>query len=219
MEISERGEYEITDALRTMLKEGYAIKSIHSNATWLDALYLWNLLDMNVATLARMKSDVRGKVEDGAHVIGPVALGENSVIMSGSYVVGPVAIGDNCDIGPNSVILPSTSIGSNCTLEPFTRISNSILMNNVKVSSFGYAANSVIGEGVAIGPGFIAESDETRVAMDDVLMKANIGAIIGDNTEVSGRVLVKPGRIIGVRCRIGSGAIVSENVPDNTRAL
>jgi glucose-1-phosphate thymidylyltransferase len=219
MEISERGEYEITDALRTMLKEGYAIKSIHSNATWLDALYLWNLLDMNVATLARMKSDVRGKVEDGAHVIGPVALGENSVIMSGSYVVGPVAIGDNCDIGPNSVILPSTSIGSNCTLEPFTRISNSILMNNVKVSSFGYAANSVIGEGVAIGPGFIAESDETRVAMDDVLMKANIGAIIGDNTEVSGRVLVKPGRIIGVRCRIGSGAMVSENVPDNTRAL
>jgi UDP-N-acetylglucosamine diphosphorylase/glucosamine-1-phosphate N-acetyltransferase len=219
MEISERGEYEITDALRTMLKEGYTIKSVHSNATWLDALYLWNLLDMNVATLARMKADVRGKVEEGAHVIGPITLGENSVIMSGSYVVGPVAIGDNCDIGPNSVILPSTSIGSNCTLEPFTRISNSILMNNVKVSSFGHAANSIIGEGAAIGPGFIAESGETRVAVDNVLMKANIGAIIGDNTEVSGRVLVKPGRIIGVRCRIGSGAMVSENVPDNTRAL
>lgn len=219
MEISERGEYEITDALRTMLKEDYTIKSVHTNATWLDALYLWNLLDMNVATLARRKADIRGKVEEGVHVIGPIALGENSVIMSGSYVVGPVAIGDNCDIGPNSVILPSTSIGSNCTIEPFTRISNSILMNNVKVSSFGHIANSVIGEGVSIGPGFIAESSEARVEVDSALMKTNIGAIIGDNTEVSGRVLVKPGKIIGVRCRIGSGAMVSENVPDNTRAL
>lgn len=219
MEISERGEYEITDALRTMLKEGYTIKSVHTNATWLDALYLWNLLDMNVATLAGRKADIRGKAEEGVHVIGPIALGENSVIMSGSYVVGPVAIGDNCDIGPNSVILPSTSIGSNCTIEPFTRISNSILMNNVKVSSFGHIANSVIGEGVSIGPGFIAESSEARVEVDSALMKTNIGAIIGDNTEVSGRVLVKPGKIIGVRCRIGSGAMVSENVPDNTRAL
>ena len=219
MEISERGEYEITDALRTMLKEGYVIKSVHSNATWLDALYLWNLLDMNVATLARVKADIKGKVEEGARIIGPVALGENSVIMAGSYVVGPVAIGDNCDIGPNSVILPSTSIGSNCTLEPFTRVSNSILMNNVKVSSFSYVANSIVGEGVGLGPGFIAESGETKVAIENVLMKANIGAILGDNTEVAGRVFVKPGRIIGVRCRIGSGAMVSENVPDNTRAL
>ncbi len=219
MEISERGEYEITDALRMMLNEGHAIKSVHSSATWMDALYLWNLLDMNVATLARTKADIRGKVEEGAHIIGPVALGENSVIMAGSYVVGPAAIGDNCDIGPHSVILPSTSIGSNCSLEPFTRISNSILMNNVKVSSFGYAANSIIGEGVSVGPGFIAEARDTRVVVDNVLMSANIGAIIGDNTEVAGRVLVKPGRIIGVRCRIGPGAMVSENVHDNTRAL
>jgi UDP-N-acetylglucosamine diphosphorylase/glucosamine-1-phosphate N-acetyltransferase len=219
MEISERGEYEITDALRTMLNEGYTIKSVHSNATWLDALYLWNLLDMNVATLARMKADIRGRVEEGARIIGPVTVGENSVIMAGSYIVGPVAIGDNCDIGPNSVILPSTSIGSNCTLEPFTRISSSILMNNVKVSSFGHVASSLIGEGAGIGPGFIAESDETRIAVDNVLMKANIGAIIGDNTDVAGRVLMKPGRIVGVRCRIGAGAMVSDNVPDNTRAL
>jgi UDP-N-acetylglucosamine diphosphorylase / glucose-1-phosphate thymidylyltransferase / UDP-N-acetylgalactosamine diphosphorylase / glucosamine-1-phosphate N-acetyltransferase / galactosamine-1-phosphate N-acetyltransferase len=219
MEISERGEYEITDALRMMLKEGYSIKSVHSNATWLDALYLWNLLDMNIATLARTKADVRGKVEEGAHIIGPVSIGENSVIMSGSYVVGPAAIGDNCDIGPNTVILPSTSIGSNCTVEPFTRVSNSILMSNVKVSSFSYIANSIIGEGVSTGPSLVAECRDTRVAVDNVLMKANIGAIIGDNTEVHGRVLVKPGKIIGVRCRIGSGAMVSENVPDNSRAL
>ncbi len=125
--------------------------------------------------------------------------------MSGSYIVGPVAIGDNCDIGPNAVILPSTSIGSNCTVEPFTRISNSILMNNVKVSSFNHITNTILGEGTTTGPAFIAESDDTKVEADDTLMKANMGAAIGDNTEMSGRVLVKPGKIVGVRCKIGEG--------------
>ena len=50
-------------------------------------------------------------------------------------------------------------------------------------------------------------------------MKANMGAIIGDNTEIAGRVLVKPGKIVGIRCKIGEGSIVRANMPDNTRAL
>jgi len=219
MEISERGEYEITDALRIMLNEGYSIKSVHTNALWMDALFLWNLLDMNVATLAKWKADIRGKVEEGAHIIGPVTVGENSVIMAGSYIVGPVAIGDNCFVGPNAVILPSTSIGSNCTVEPFTRISNSILMNNVKVSSFNYISNSILGEGTMTGPALIAESGDTKVDVEEMFMKANMGAAIGDNTEMAGRVLIKPGKMVGVRCKIGEGVIIRENMPDNTRAL
>lgn len=219
MEISERGEYEITDAIKKMLSEGYAVRSVHTNATWMDALYLWNLLDMNAAAIARQKPGIAGRVEDGAHIVGPVTIGENSVVMSGSYIVGPVCIGDNCDIGPNAVILPGTSIGSNSTIEPFTRISNSILMKNVKVASFNNISSSIIGEGVSTGSHFIAESADTRVEMDDVLMKAHMGAAIGDNTEISGRVLVKPGKVIGVRCRIGSGTIVRENLPDNMKVL
>jgi glucose-1-phosphate thymidylyltransferase len=219
MEISERGEYEITDAIKKMLAEGYAVKSVHTNPTWMDALYLWNLLDMNAAIIARQKANIRGKVEDGARIVGPVTIGENSVIMSGSYVVGPVVIGDNCDIGPNSVILPGTSIGSNCTIESFSRVSNSILMNNVKVASFNNISSSILGEGVSTGSHMIVEASETRVEMDDVLMKANMGAAIGDNTEIHGRVLIKPGKIIGVRCRIGAGAIIRGNIPDNSKIL
>ena len=218
-EISERGEYEITDAIRKMLNEGYSVKSVHTNATWMDALYMWNLLDMNAAAIARQKPHILGRVEDGAHIVGPVTVGENSVVMSGSYIVGPVCIGDNCDIGPNAVILPGTSIGSNCTVEPFTRIANSILMKNVKVASFNNITNSIIGEGVSTGSHFVAEAAETRVEMDDVLMKASMGAAVGDNTDIAARVLVSPGKVVGVRCRVGAGAIVRENLPDNTRIL
>ncbi|WP_174591079.1 bifunctional sugar-1-phosphate nucleotidylyltransferase/acetyltransferase [Methanocella conradii] len=219
IEISERGEYEITDALRKMLGEGYAIKSVHTNALWMDALYLWNLLDMNAATLAKRKGNVDGRLEDGAHISGEVVLGKKSVVRSGSYIVGPVVIGDNCEIGPNVVILPGTSIGNNCTLEPFTRISNSILMDNVKIASFSDISSSIIGEGVVAGPELIIEADDTKVEADNVVMKARMGAAIGDNTEVAGRVLIKPGKAIGVRCRIGEGTTVRDNLPDNVRAL
>jgi len=202
-----------------MLSEGYAVKSVHTSATWMDALYLWNLLDMNAAAIARQKPNIAGRVEDGAHIVGPVTIGENSVVMSGSYIVGPVCVGDNCDIGPNAVILPGTSVGSNSTIEPFTRIANSILMRNVKVASFNNISSSIIGEGVSTGSHFIAESADARVEMDDSLMRAHMGAAIGDNTEISGRVLVKPGKVVGVRCRIGPGTIVRENLPDNMRVL
>jgi glucose-1-phosphate thymidylyltransferase len=185
----------------------------------MDAVYLWDLNDLNAATLSRQKAESHGTVEEGAHVIGAVNIGENTVIRSGCYIVGPVSIGDNCDIGPDTVILPSTSIGSNTTIEPFVRISNSILMSNARISSFSHLTNTIIGEGTSTGPAFIAESDHTKVEVENMLMRANIGAIVGDNTEIAGRVLVKPGRIIGVRCKIGSGTIIWANVGDNTRVL
>jgi glucose-1-phosphate thymidylyltransferase len=219
MDISERGEYEITDTIRKMLSENYSVKAVHTGAPWLDALYLWNLLDMNISTLAKRKPEIRGTVEENVHLIGSVSLGENSVIRSGSYIVGPVDIGDNCDIGPNSVILPSTSIGSNCTIDPFTRISNSIVMNNVKVHSFANVSSSIIGEGVILGSGFISESGEAKMDIEDMLLKANMGTAIGDNTVIASRVIVKPGKVLGTRCKIGSGAIIRENIPENTKTL
>lgn len=219
MDISERGDYEITDAIKKMIDTGIPVRAVHTSATWMDSVYLWDLIDLNAATLARQKPDNLGTIEEGAHVIGPVTIGENTVIRSGAYIVGPVSIGDNCDIGPNSVVLPSTSIGSNTTIEPFARVSNSIVMSNVRICSFNYIANSIIGEGTTTGPSFIAESDNTKVEVENMLMRANIGAIIGDNTEIAGRVLIKPGRIVGVRCKIGSGIVIWANVGDNTKVL
>jgi len=219
LEISERGEYEITDAIKRMIAAGHTVKAIHSRATWRDALYPWDLLDLNAVTMKRQKQELKGVVEDGAYVTGPVRLGESSVVRSGSYITGPACIGDNCDIGPNAVILPNTSIGNNCTVEAFTMISNSIVMNDVKISTFGHISGSIIGEGAYIGPGFIAESGDVRMEAEGVMTDTYIGAIIGDNTEIAGRVLAKPGNVIGARCTIGPGAVVCANIRDHTRVL
>ncbi len=216
MEISERGEYELTDAIKKMISSGYAVRSIYSKAIWMDALYPWDLLKLNSETLKRQKLGVSGAIEKGAMISGHVGIGNNTVIRPGTYIQGPVCIGDNCDIGPNSVILPDTSIGSNCTIEPLTRISNSILMDNVKVASLSHISGSIIGEGAMLGSGFIAEEGDATVEVDGVLKKTTIGAIIGDNTCIAGGVLSRPGNIIGIRCKIGAGATIRSNISDNT---
>lgn len=219
LDLSERGEYEITDAIKKMIENNYSVRAVHTTAPWMDAVYLWNLIDLNAATLARRKPENHGTVEEGVRIVGSVSIGENTVIRSGSYIVGPVSIGDNCDIGPNTVVLPSTSIGSNCTISPFVRISNSIIMSNVRVSSFSNISTSIVGEGATLGSSFIAESETTRVEVENSLMGATIGAIVGDNTDIGGRVLIKPGKIVGVRCKIGSGAMIGTSVADNTKVL
>ena len=219
MQISERGDYEITDVIKQMIAEGQAITAVRSAALWMDVEYPWDLLKVNALTLQQQNLTILGVTGNGVSIEGPVGLGNNSVIRSGSHIIGPVCIGDDCDIGPNVVILPNTSIGNGCTIEPFTRISNSILMNNVKVSSFSHIAGSIIGEGTYIGPGFIAESDDARVESDGVFTQAHIGAIVGDNTTISGRVIARPGYTIGVHCRIGPGTIVSTNIYDHASVL
>jgi UDP-N-acetylglucosamine diphosphorylase/glucosamine-1-phosphate N-acetyltransferase len=216
MEISERGEYEITDAIKKMISNEYTVRSINSKAIWMDALYPWDLLKLNSATLKHQAFEVSGIIEKGALISGHVGIGNNTVIRSGTYILGPVCIGDNCDIGPNSVILPDTSIGSNCTIEPLTRISNSIIMNNVKVASLSHISGSIVGEGTTLGTGFIAEEGDAMVEVDGTLKEASIGAIIGDNTDIAGRVLSKPGNIIGIRCKVGSGIVVRSNISDHT---
>lgn len=216
LEISERGEYEITDAIKKMISNEYTVRSIDSKAMWMDALYPWDLLKLNSATLKHQTLEISGIIEKGALISGHVGIGKNTVIRSGTYILGPVCIGDNCDIGPNSVILPDTSIGSNCTIEPFTRISNSILMNNVKVASLSHISGSIIGEGTTLGSGFIVEEGDAMVEVDGMLKEASIGAIVGDNTDIAGRVLSRPGNIIGIRCKVGSGIVVRSNISDHT---
>jgi glucose-1-phosphate thymidylyltransferase len=92
-------------------------------------------------------------------------------------------------------------------------------MNNVKISSFGFLSRTIIGEGTTIGPGFTAEAGKARVEAEDRMMDANVGAIVGDNTDISGNVLTKPGCVVGIRCKVGSGTVIRNFIPDNTKVV
>ncbi|MFQ5801104.1 MAG: bifunctional sugar-1-phosphate nucleotidylyltransferase/acetyltransferase, partial [Candidatus Hydrothermarchaeales archaeon] len=112
-EKSERGEYEITSSIEILTKEDKDVRAVELSGLWSDIGNPWNYLDSNQVLLARMKSDIKGTVEEGVTIKGTLILGKNSVVKSGTYIEGPVYIGENCTIGPNAFIRSFTSIGNN----------------------------------------------------------------------------------------------------------
>ena len=217
--ISIAGEYAITDALQAMIDNGMNVRMAVTNAEWLDAVYSWNLLEANTIVLSDLEDDINeGKVESGVNIKGTVSVGKNTIIRAGSYIVGPVIIGDNCDIGPNVVILPSTCIGNNVSIASFSYVKNSILMNDVRISTHSNISCSVMGSNVSTGPNFITEEGKDMLIQieRDLHSAQKLGTIIGDDTEIGGNVLVRAGNMIFTNCRISSGKTISEDIPTNS---
>lgn len=217
--LSPAGEYAITDTLQQMVENGYDVRTVTTKSKYVDAVYPWDLLNVNTSVLSEVTSRAGGKTEKNVSINGNVAIGKNTIIRSGSYIVGPVVIGSNCEVGPSAVILPSTSIGDNVTVSPFTEIRNSIVMNGVYIGSNSCLIDSVVGEGTALGRNFISESRETKVEVEDELHTVTIGSMIGDGCVFGDSTLVRAGRIIGSHCKVGSGNTVSSNLPNDTSVL
>jgi glucose-1-phosphate thymidylyltransferase len=216
--ISTTGEYAITDTLQMMIDEGRPVTTAITNAGWIDAVYSWNLLEANTIILGDFETDLsKAKIEDCVSIKGSVSIGKNTTIRAGSYIVGPVVIGDNCDIGPNVVILPSTSISNNVSIASFSYIKNSILMQDVRVSTHSNISSSVIGSNVITGPNFITEEGEKlHIILENELNEAEkLGTVIGDDTDIGGNVLVRAGKMVSSNCRISSGKTIAEDVPTN----
>lgn len=220
--ISENGEYAITDTLQLMIDEGKVVTSISTESKWLDAVHAWDLLKANAIVLNSSRNlKQEGELEEGVIIRGKVGVGKNTRIRSGTYIVGPVVIGENCDIGPNVVILPSTTIGDNVSIRSFTEIQNSIIMNDCRISSHGQISNSIIGSNNTLGPGFTAEEKENlEINIHSIIHKApKLGAILGDDNRIGGRVLVKAGVMIAVNCQVESGNIIYRDLSRDSVVL
>jgi len=204
-----------------MIDSGKIINMVHSKSTWVDAVHSWDLLRANAYLLQRHEPMNKGTVEDGAVVRGNVSIGANTIIRSGSYIIGPAIIGKNCGIGPNTVILPSTTIGDNCTIEPSVQIKNSIIMRDVRIGSFSYISNSIIGAHNSIGSNFITETgDNISIEIQGIIHTASkLGTVIGDGNIIKHRVLTEPGKMIATGCTISSGTIICKSIPENSLVI
>jgi glucose-1-phosphate thymidylyltransferase len=100
------GEYNLTDALDCMIKQGLKFKSFKVD-NWFDCGKKDTLLESNATLLKKFGSNV----DDQHHF-------ENTVI------IHPVSIGAGCDI-KNSIIGPNVSIGEN------TKINYSIIKQSI----------------------------------------------------------------------------------------
>jgi UDP-2-acetamido-3-amino-2,3-dideoxy-glucuronate N-acetyltransferase len=105
-------------------------------------------------------------------------------------------IGKNCKIGSFVYIEEGVIIGDNCRIKPFVFIPTGVFIEN----------------NVFIGPSVTFTNHKYPEVSDDWVLDKTIvkeGASLGANS------VIVPGVTIGKRALIGSGAVISKDVPDN----
>ncbi len=200
------GVYELPDVLNTM-----DVKLEVSDCGWKDAIYPWDLLELNSYALQHNVRKLAGKIEE-CTIIGNVEIGENSRIGAGCYIKGNVKIGDNCEIGPNTVILGDTSIGKGTRIGSLSYIENSIIMEDTLIGEGAYIKDTIVGRKVSIGPKFITLSKRMKRVFEDEILEVNGGPIIGDGANIGSAVVVHGATRIGANSRIGDLKVIDGDV-------
>ena len=131
-------------------------------------------------------------------------IGKNTKIWHFSQIREGVVIGDNCIIGKNVYVDKDVKIGSN------VKIQNNALIYH----------GSTIEDGAFIGPNACLTNDKAPRSINDD------GALKNDSDWEEGKILVKRGASIGACsvilpniaigqfAMIGSGSVVTKDVPD-----
>lgn len=208
-------EPDLPQAIQTMIDQGYSFNAIETKSTWLDAIYPIDILRLNEIMLNMLPASTGGNIEQNVTLKGKVAIGNTTTIRSNSYFVGPVVIGDNCDIGPTVCIFPATSIGNNVSISPFCQIKNSVIGNGVVIGSSCNIQDSIIAPGCVIGNGLTIRSREACLESNQGRL-ARLGALLGDFCVLEDNIVINAGISLGVRTRIRSMKIISENVPEES---
>ena len=204
-EISERGEYEITDSVTLQIEDGKKVIGHKTNKDWIDVGRPWELIEVNEELIGNLKTEIKGTIEEGAHIHGEVFLDEGSIIRAGVYIEGNVYIGKNCDIGPNSYIRGNSYFGDHVHVGNAVEIKNSIVMENTNVSHLSYVGDSVIGSNCNIAAGTnIAnlrfDNKPVKTKIKDAMIdsgRRKLGSIIGDSVKTGINSSFSPGVKVG----------------------
>jgi bifunctional UDP-N-acetylglucosamine pyrophosphorylase/glucosamine-1-phosphate N-acetyltransferase len=143
-------------------------------------------------------------------VIGPgVTIADGAVIHSFSHMVQS-SIGKKALVGPFARLRPGTSLGDGSKIGNFVEMKAATLEAGVKVNHLSYIGDTHIGANANIGAGTIT-CNYDGFSKHKTLIGA--GAFIGTNSS-----LVAPVKI-GNGAYIGSGSVITRDVPDNAMAV
>ena len=182
------------DLFPRMMSEGHSLKGWLARGNWTDVgspqslrhAERWKLADMASTTI---NGDLSMR---GAHVQGPVELGDAITLGRNSRIIGPVAIGAGTTVGDNVLIGPYTTIGEKCILRNNAKIFSSSLYNRVIVGANTTISGSIIDIDTHIGADCSIENDTVigpRVVLRD-------GVVVHSKTRIWPEVVVAEGSVV-----------------------
>lgn len=214
---SERGEYEITDALRRYIEEE-TVELVKTDR-WLPCSYPWQLIDAN-EELLEVERKIESDIPESTSVRGNVRIDEDVEIDENCVIEGPAVIKKGCELGPNTYIRSGTVLEENVEIGN-SEIKNSVIRENSRVPHFSYIGDSYIGKDVNIGAGtktanLRGDHENIRMLVKGEMYdtgREKMGAIIGSEARIGVNNSIKPGRKIGYQSVTDSGEKVEKNVP------
>ncbi|MEM3615373.1 MAG: sugar phosphate nucleotidyltransferase, partial [Candidatus Methanomethylicia archaeon] len=115
--LSKRGEYEITDTFKILLRKGEKVAvCVTKGRWWRDIGRPWDLLEANEEYMNR------------GEYYGRIFIGKGSVLRGKCTMIPPLIIGERCIIGGGAVLGPYTYIGNEVEVGFKSRIVESIIL-------------------------------------------------------------------------------------------
>jgi bifunctional UDP-N-acetylglucosamine pyrophosphorylase / glucosamine-1-phosphate N-acetyltransferase len=138
-----------------------------------------------------------------------VSIADGAVIHSFSHIV-QAAIGKKASVGPYARLRHGTSLGEGVRIGNFVETKASTLEAGVKVNHLSYIGDAEIGANSNIGAGTITCNYDGFFKHKTTIGKE---AFVGTNSS-----LVAPVKI-GDRAYIGSGSVITKDVPEDAMAI
>ncbi|HLA03900.1 MAG TPA: DapH/DapD/GlmU-related protein [Patescibacteria group bacterium] len=174
--------------------------------------YIDEEAEIGQGTVIYPNTTILGKTKIGKDCeIGPNVIIQDSEIADGCVVFASVVknskMEKGSDIGPFSHLRGDVEIGQNVHIGNYVEMVRTKVGSNTKVGHVTYLGDATVGENVNIGAGTITANYDGKSKNKTVIED---GVFIGADT-----TLVAPVKV-GKGAKTGAGAVVIENVSENT---
>jgi glucose-1-phosphate thymidylyltransferase len=147
---SQRGEYEITEAIQWLVASGARVQALALSGYWKDAGRIEDMLGCNRVLLEATAGRTAGEVDEASTLIGEVVIEAGARVVA-STVIGPTIIGADTVV-TRSEVGPYASIGRSCVLVD-SAIEDSIVLDWATIQEVRDIRGSLVGRGAQVHSG------------------------------------------------------------------
>jgi UDP-N-acetylglucosamine diphosphorylase / glucose-1-phosphate thymidylyltransferase / UDP-N-acetylgalactosamine diphosphorylase / glucosamine-1-phosphate N-acetyltransferase / galactosamine-1-phosphate N-acetyltransferase len=152
---------------------------------------------------------------------GPIYIGKNAIIQEGSLLIGPVAVGEGSMVAFGAKIRPNTTIGPSCRVGG--EVGNSIFYGFSNKAHDGFLGNSYIGEWCNLG----ANTNNSNLKNDYKSVKLFnyhtgaladthelfVGTFMADYAKAGISTMFNTGTVVGVCANVFGAGFQEKHIP------